>query len=164
MNKFQKVLVLLTILMALGGAAYSQYSISSQVKSVQKNFSGTSAGASEAISNFRVQSVYDKNIYQQQVTALWATKDLLKAIADEQSQSNSIGEAIVESNIAQANAQSTTNWLLVALLAVIGAFGFGRFSALRNEKKAQGSREEPSSQGVNGENEVADSLARLGFK
>jgi len=154
MDKFQKVLVWLVVVLALGGAGYSQYAISSKIDSVQQSFGGTSgaaadassvtsSAASDAISNFKFQSNYDTNIYQQQVTALWATKDLLKAladeqarsnaistaIADEQAESNAIGEAIVASNLIQANAQTTTNWLLFGLLTCIAAFGFATFSA-----------------------------------
>lgn len=39
--------------------------------------------ASGAISDFRTNDLTSTTVYQQQVTALWATKDLLKVIADQ---------------------------------------------------------------------------------
>jgi hypothetical protein len=123
---FQRVLLLLVILFALGGALMSQASSQNELKALETTFGGTSSGADDAITRFDLNSVGTDTVYQQQVVALWAVKDLLKVVADEQVNNNSIGEAIVASSIAQTNAQIATNWLLAALISVICLVGLYR--------------------------------------
>jgi len=116
---FQRVLLLVIILFALGGAFISQANSQNELKALETTFGGESSGAEDAISRFDLNSVGTDTVYQQQVVALWAVKDLLKVVADEQANNNSIGEAIVASSIAQTNVQIATNWLLAALISVI---------------------------------------------
>jgi preprotein translocase subunit SecG len=49
------------------------------------NGSDGSSAATAAISDFRANDESSTTVYQQQVNALWATKDLLKVIADQNS-------------------------------------------------------------------------------
>jgi hypothetical protein len=74
--------------------------------------SETSYAAAGVISDFNQQTAGDTTVYQQQVSALWAVKDLLKVIADESAGLSSLGSSIEES-------QSTLIWVLVGVMALL---------------------------------------------
>lgn len=142
MHRFQKIAIVLAVFVALLGVGISQASVTSELRNISQNFEGGSSAADEAIAKFESQSAWDSNIYQQQVTALWAVKDLLKVLADQAGDSGDIGTAIVATNMAQLNAQNTTNWLLVLLLLVIAAFGIAQVRTLPKKVGGAGGSEE----------------------
>ena len=124
MRTFQKIAIYVTVLIAVLGAVGTQVATSSALREISTSFGGGSLAADDAITNFDSQTASDTTVYQQQVSALWANKDLLKVIADQTADSNAIGEAVVASNVAQMNTQVATNWLLAALVIAVAAFGF----------------------------------------
>jgi hypothetical protein len=89
-----------------------------------------SVAARKAMSDFEVQSYSDTTIYQQQVTALWANKDLLKAVADQTADANKIASGQLQVSIA-------TNWLLAALVTVGATIAMrGSSAKKKNEDQA----------------------------
>ena len=96
MSKIQRV-----ILIVLGSISI----VTAWVVSTASLGSSPEGAASEAIASFNLQTAGDSTVYQQQVSALWANKDLLKVLAD--------------TNQAQLNVQVATNWLLAALVSTL---------------------------------------------
>jgi hypothetical protein len=142
MHKFQKIAIVLAVFVALLGVGISQASVSNELRNMSQNFEGGSSAADEAIAKFESQSAWDSNIYQQQVTALWTVKDLLKVLADQAGASGDIGTAIVATNMAQLNAQNTTNWLLVLLLVALATFGLTQVRTLPRKVRGDDGPEE----------------------
>ena len=102
--------------------------------------SGTHRGSSEAqmaIEQFDALGPTTNGVYQQQVLALWANKDLLKVVADEASNANDIARI-------STILTSTTNWLLVCLILVL----ISRNVERRSKKRAKEEAESPSSPDV----------------
>jgi len=73
--------------------AFIAGSMSSAAKTVANDLGG-SAGATLAIADFTINDSTSKNIYQQQVNGLWATKDLLKVVADQTANIDTLGSNI----------------------------------------------------------------------
>jgi hypothetical protein len=134
-NKFQKIVLFLVAGLGLLSFGIGQLARLVSNSLIDTSFTTTSAGAKAAIDSFNLQSYSDTNIYQQQVTALWANKNLLKVVADQTAANNAIGEATVASNLAVANAQTITNWLLLLLLLAIVVLGFAANRRLEVSKR-----------------------------
>jgi len=89
------------------------------------NTSDGSSAANGAISDFRANDESSTTVYQQQVNALWATKDLLKVIADQNSTMIHNQTVIVRS------------LEFLALLLGLLIAGLGRAAFLHQSKKRQ---------------------------
>ena len=125
MRIVQRILIGVIVLGSLIAVFMAQGVVGKANSSIQTNFNTTSNAAASAISDFATNDATSTTVYQQQVTSLWATKDLLKVVADELSSSSNASTAIVESNLAVAKTQAATNWLLFALIAALGVIGIG---------------------------------------
>ena len=120
----------LAVIAALIVAALTSIAVTSALNTSQSG----SPQAEAAIQKFEIQSASDSNIYQQQVSALWANKDLLKVVADETANANRLAATQLQVSIA-------TNWLLAALVGVLSIMALGRTS----RRKSNGSSDESTS-------------------
>jgi hypothetical protein len=146
MRTFQKLAIYVTVLIAVLGAVGTQVATSSALREISTSFGGGSLAADDVIANYNSETAYDTTVYQQQVSALWANKDLLKVIADQTAHSNAIGEAVVASNVGQMNTQVATNWLLAALVIAVAAFGFAIVPSAPLLKKKKETAAEPAAE------------------
>jgi len=135
MKIFQRIVLALGAVITVGLLFSSQNATQTEIKSIEKSFQSNSSAADDALTSFDLNSAGTDTVYQQQVVALWAVKDLLKVVADEQTSTNAIGEAVVQSNIAQANAQNTTNWLLGGVIIALCFLGFTRATGTKKANR-----------------------------
>lgn len=117
----------------LAAGAFIAGSMSSAAKTVASDLGG-SAGATLAIADFTVNDSSSKNVYQQQVNGLWATKDLLKVVADQTANIDTLGSNIQATQTALVWTQVGVMALLVVLIGVIAALGRRFLDVLPNQK------------------------------
>jgi hypothetical protein len=87
------------------------------MKDISVNTDGRSSLAIQAETDFQSQTLSDSTVYQQQVSAAWGIKDMTHAVADEVTRASAISAAI---SAAILWSQNVTNWLLAALVSLVG--------------------------------------------
>jgi len=127
MSLFQRIAVII----ALVCAALTSTTVLSTLNTAK---SGSDA-ASYAIQNFNSQTASDTTVYQQQVSALWANKDLLRIVADETADANKLAAGQLQVSIA-------TNWLLAALVGVLATMAMGAVATKKKPKPAPKAKEQ----------------------
>ena len=113
MNKTSQTITRVVVLITLVLSAWAQFSTMNAMKDISVNTNGRSSLAIQAETDFQSQTLNDTTVYQQQVSAAWGIKDMTHAVADEVTRVSAISAAILWS-------QNVTNWLLAALVSLVG--------------------------------------------
>ncbi len=128
MNNISQLITRGVIIVTLGLSAWAQYATMNSMNEISVSTTGFSSGARQAESDFQSETASDTTVYQQQVSASWGIKDMTHAVADELSRTNAISAAILWS-------QNITNWLLAALVSLVGLFVLSRKPDTKAEAK-----------------------------
>ena len=124
--------VVIAVVILIAGA-FVAGSMSSAAKNVASDLGG-SAGATLAIADFTINDSTSMNVYQQQVNGLWATKDLLKVVADQTANIDTLGSNIQATQTALVWTQVGVMALLVALIGIIATLGRRFMDVIPNRK------------------------------
>jgi len=119
-SKIQKrIFLIVSALLVILGAA----SIISVNASIGHDYAASSSAAESAMSDFYSQTAGDTTVYQQQVSALWATKDLLKVVADQTANVSQVGKELVSQQAALLTLLGSILSLLALILWVLVSNG-----------------------------------------
>jgi hypothetical protein len=138
MRLFQKISVIAVaasaLLIALGTMLASSYWFD---PASWTHDSHISLEANTAIENFNLQTADDTTIYQQQVSALWANKDLLKVVADQQAVTQGALSENLFQNAELGRIQNVTNVLLSVLIGLVALVAFRTFGPAKKSPQAE---------------------------